>query len=422
VNHTFAAGSRALTLVVSASTLPAHAEDRVPRFVLDQASAFAEQGATVHLLAPHAPASHSRRWPQQEAPRVTQWRFRYAPRRLEVLTDHGIMPSLRERPWLVLLVPALIAAQFLALWRLVRRVRPDVIYAHWFTPQALTACVVAALTLTPFGFTTHASDVAVWRRFGGLGRRLVRVITARAAFITAVSTQTAAKLRSFLDAHGQMRLDERLKIIPMGIDLAHPVPTHRNPRLAVIVARFVEKKGIDVLLDAWPAVVAALPDASLIIAGAGPEEERYRAIIRERDLKIDMPGYVAGEAKARLLASAGVVIQPSVIASDGDSDGLPVALLEGIAAGCIPVASDASGAQDIIEAGKHGFLTPSGDAPALARAIIGAMTLPEEDRQSTLDAGQRLMTRLTWPQVAREHLVLLAAAAGRCRGGSTPAC
>jgi glycosyltransferase involved in cell wall biosynthesis len=123
-----------------------------------------------------------------------------------------------------------------------------------------------------------------------------------------------------------------------------------------------------------------------------------------------MPGYVAGEAKARLLASAGVVVQPSVIAGDGDSDGLPVALLEGIAAGCIPVASDASGAQDFIETGQQGYLIPSNDAPALARAIIAAMTLADAERQSMLDAGRQLIRGLTWPQVARKHLALLTAA------------
>lgn len=400
----------ALIMVVSASTLPAHVGDRVPRFVLDQALAFAALGSTVHLLAPHAPASRAICWPRQEALRVTQWRFGYAPLRWEVLTDHGIMPALRERPWLVLAVPALVIAQFFALWRLVRRVRPNVIYAHWFTPQAITACAVAWLTRTPFGFTTHASDVAVWQRFGVLGRHLVRKVTMRATFITAVSTQTASRLKGFFDEPSQIWLEQRLKIIPMGVELTARFSSQGDPYHAVIVARLVEKKGIGVLLEAWPTVLAAVPKARLTIAGAGPLDEQLRATIRGRGLAVDMPGYLAGQAKADLLASAGVVVQPSVVATDGDTDGLPVALLEGIAAGCVPVASDASGAQDIIEAGKNGYLVPSGDATALARALITAMTLPEEDRRAMLHRGRQLASDLAWPRVAREHLAVLAEA------------
>lgn len=397
----------AFVVVVSASTVPAHSDDRVPRFVLEQALAFAAQGATVHLLAPHTPSSRRVRWPKLEVPRVTQWRFRYAPRRLETLTQAGIMPALRERPWLALVIPGLIIAQFFALWRLVRRVRPNVIYAHWFTPQALTACAVSWLTQTPFGFTTHAADVAVWQRFGWFGRSIVRAVAERAAFITAVSTQTAAKLRAFFEEPHRARLDERLRILPMGVECRVEHSTSGDPRHAVVIARLVEKKGIHVLLEAWSAVLSAVPGARLTIAGTGPEEQRLRMMIRERGLTVDMPGYVMGQAKAELLASAGVIVQPSVIASDGDADGLPVALLEGIAAGCLPVASDASGAQDIIETGHNGYVVPSGDAPALARALIAAMTLPVSARHSMLGQGRQLATRVAWPHLAREYLSII---------------
>lgn len=411
--------STAITVVVVSSTLPAHSGDQVPRFVLDQALAFGDQGATIHLLAPHAPASRRGSWPKCEAPRVTQWRFRYAPRCCEVLTDHGIMPALRERPWLIATVPALMIAQFFALWRLVRRVQPDVIYAHWFTPQALIASVVARITRTPFGFTTHASDVAVWQRFGTLGRRIVRSVSIRAAFVTAVSTQTASKLVALLDEPARDQLGKRLRIIPMGIHVADAQQSLGNPHRAIIIARLVEKKGIEVLLDAWPLVVAAVPDAHLTIGGTGPLDGRLRAITRERNLSVDMPGYVTGREKAELLAACGIVVQPSIQASDGDTDGLPVALMEGISAGCIPVASDASGAQDIIEQGINGYLVPSGDSTSLAQALVGAMTLNEADRVMMLKRGRELSLRLSLPRVATEHLVLLAKAADepkKCSG------
>src|SRR5690554_6204273 len=181
--------------------MPAHADDAVPRFVLDQALslAAADPSVRIRILAPHTPSSRARDWPQPESAdgRVTQHRFGYAPRRLETLTSRGIMPAIRANRAMAAVIPLLLWGERRALLREVRRERPDVIYAHWFTPQAIVASGVARRATIPFGFTTHASDVEVLRRLGPIGTAIVRRVTRRARFVTAVSRQTAARLLQF---------------------------------------------------------------------------------------------------------------------------------------------------------------------------------------------------------------------------------
>ncbi|MBW3661380.1 MAG: glycosyltransferase, partial [Gemmatimonadetes bacterium] len=66
-----------------------------------------------------------------------------------------------------------------------------------------------------------------------------------------------------------------------------------------------------------------------------------------------------------------IVVVPSVPARSGDQDGLPVALLEGMAAGCAPVASDLPGIDQALEPGRSGLLVPPGDAGARCSGVAG---------------------------------------------------
>lgn len=402
-----------MKILVLASTVPASADDPVPRFVLEQSLALAEADPdlTITILAPHTPASRALAWPRDERPdgRVRQVRFRYAPRRIEDLTVGGILPRLRAAPSRALAVPLLLVASARTATRFAKALAPDLIYAHWFTPQVLSAARASRRTGTPFGFTTHAMDAAVWRRFGGLGARIVRRATRRATFMTAVSRQTAAKLTSFFDAPEREEIEARLAIIPMGVDLPAAAPVPANPLHVAVVARLVEKKGISVLLDAWPGIREAHPDAELTIAGDGPLADDLRSRALRAGGSIRFPGYVTGAAKDEVLAAAGVVVVPSVVGTDGDQDGLPVALLEGLALGKIVVASDASGGQELIADGVSGFIVAAGDVAALRAAVLRAMGMGAGERAAMAAAAREVAASVAWPAIAARHLALMRA-------------
>ena len=192
----------------------------------------------------------------------------------------------------------------------------------------------------------------------------------------------------------------------MGVDLpGKPVPPG-DPHTVAVIARLVEKKGIHVLIEAWPQVRAAVPDARLIIGGDGPWHERLRQQAAG-DEGIELRGYVAGEAKVALEAQAGIVAAPSIVGGDGDADGLPVAVLEALARGAFVVASDASGAQDLLRGADAGTVVRAGDVNALAQALIVAMTQGESEREAARASALSLATTVTWDALAPELLSLM---------------
>ncbi|NUQ19862.1 MAG: glycosyltransferase, partial [Gemmatimonadaceae bacterium] len=143
----------------------------------------------------------------------------------------------------------------------------------------------------------------------------------------------------------------------------------RSPTI-LFLSRLHPIKGLETLLDAWPAVRATRPAARLVIAGAGePGYERAlkaRAAQRATDGSVQFTGFVTGSEKARLLANADVFVLPSYHENFG------VAVLEAIAAGLPAVVSPEVQLSGVVEENRLGAVVPR-DARALASGIIGVL-------------------------------------------------
>jgi glycosyltransferase involved in cell wall biosynthesis len=419
---------RSANVLVIASTFPSSVSDPVPAFVRDQVVAISQlhPELTISVLAPHDRRSATADFSSHEG--YDEHRFHYVwPRRAESLAGRGIMPALRQNPALYATVPFLFLGEFFAALTLTRRVRPAVIYAHWFTPQAVIASWVSTLTRTPFVFTTHASDVDVWRRVPFFGPRLVRAVTRRASAISAVSTRSRDKLTAFL---GEGAGGDRIHVIPMGVSVPDVATTpderatlRRSRNLdshfvLLSIGRLVEKKGLHHLLAALNTIGADLPEWTLVIAGDGPLREDLQRTAAEFGLaeRVRFVGYVTGRDKEEWLQSADALVVPSVVASDGDAEGLPVALLEGLAHGLICVATNESGADDVLTHGVDGFLCSQKDEAALAALLRDVCEL---DATARRDVGSKARARaqsFRWDSIAAAHYDLLLAPVLTSRG------
>lgn len=399
-------------ILIVASTFPASDDDPVPDFVKSQITAMhqAEPGLKFSVLAPHDKRSKTKRFSSHKT--YDEYRFHYAwPRAVEKLAGRGIMPALKANPANYLLIPFLFIGEFFALWRLARKLRPDVIYAHWFTPQAVNARLVGAFTKVPFVFTTHASDVDVWHKIPLIGRLVVRSNTRKAIAFTAVSRRSMEKLANFFSKTEWSQLKERSSIIPMGVNLPNATTSNTDDQEQVIlfVGRLTEKKGVQFLLPAFKKLKQTIGDIKLIIAGDGIMLSQLQKQTSELELdkSVTFPGFVSGKTKQALIASADVYVVPSIITSDGDAEGLPVSLMEGLAYGKVCIASFESGADDILMDGKDGFLVPQKDTDALHKALVKATSLTPSSRTKLQAAAKVTAEQFSWPKVARRHIEFL---------------
>jgi glycosyltransferase involved in cell wall biosynthesis len=392
------------------STLPTGDTDPVPAFVKDQLVALKKNcpSLQISVLAPHDRRSATQRFVRR--PAYDEYRFHYFwPFAAEKLAGRGIMPALSANPLNCLLIPFLFLGEFLALLALTRKLRPAVIYAHWFTPQGVIASWVGRLTGTSFVFTTHAADVEVWSRIPLIGRHVVRSSATRARAFTAVSRRSMQKLQRFFSAGEWADMQRRGAVIPMGVASpeVRPQRSTAEPDRTVILflGRLVEKKGVQYLLPAYARARARLGRSLLVIAGDGPMLESLQ---RQADClglgeSVSFPGFVTGQDKIRLLLEADIHVVPSIITDGGDAEGLPVALMEGLAYGKVCIATAESGADDILTNGKDGFLVPEKNADALAAALLQAALLDPRTRRDMQAEALRSAQQFDWATVARRH-------------------
>lgn len=220
--------------------------------------------------------------------------------------------------------------------------------------------IVPALTTgTPVVIHMHGADFVEFNRgLPALAQRFVRWIFVRSTLLVALSDEWKHRLQT-LSGH------DRIVVIPNPV----VVPPERNAAFRkrgtlLFLGSIGQRKGCYVLLDALATIKSKHPDVRLLCGGDGDHESFLReASKRGLDQNVQLLGWVVGAAKRRLLARSTIFVLPSY------SEGLPMALLEAMAAGMPVVSTPVGGIPDAIRDGIDGLLVPPGDATQLAQAI-----------------------------------------------------
>ncbi len=164
---------------------------------------------------------------------------------------------------------------------------------------------------------------------------------------------------------------ESLRVIPSGVDTSFfaPSPLARDSCEIVFIGRFVEKKGLDILLQAWTQVRSRVPSARLRLVGFGPLEPMARAAGEGVVLEAAQPHRRAEQVRDAL-RRARVVATPSRTAADGDSESLLLVNLEAQAAGRPLVTTRHGGIPEFVADGRTALMVPEADPDALAEALV----------------------------------------------------
>lgn len=267
------------------------------------------------------------------------------------------------------------------LWRLRGRYR--VLHCHQMISPMTIGLIARGLLRRPLVIMPHRSgeigDVGVLTRRRPVTGRL-RLAAARRWGDAFVCISPA--IRAELHAIGVP--EPRLWAIPNGVDVdrMRPVSAERRTALrrelglpdvplGIFTGRLAPEKGLDLLIAAWPTLVASVPDACLLLVGAGQQRASLAAQARRLNIADRIIFLGSRDDIALLLQASNVFILPS------SAEGLPVALLEAQACGLPCVATAVDGTIQVIEDGKNGRLVPPGDLGALVRALIEAFTSPK---------------------------------------------
>jgi glycosyltransferase involved in cell wall biosynthesis len=241
-----------------------------------------------------------------------------------------------------------------------------------------------------FSFMPHAVDI-----FNHANRERNRIAEIASSPLCARVMVYGDHHRRFLTERGVPA--EKIIMTPQAVETAAlragnvSVRARRQgePLRILTIGRFIEKKGIEHLIEA--AVLLDPGSVEIRIYGYGPLEDSYRNLIDRYGLEatVSLHGPFEGSDALRdALAWADVFCLPCVEAENGDVDGMPTVFFEAMAAGVPCIAGAVSAIPDFISEGINGFLVPPRDTLALAATLRRVAELPADTLAAVAQAAR----------------------------------
>jgi glycosyltransferase involved in cell wall biosynthesis len=273
------------------------------------------------------------------------------------------------------------------------------IHAHYATYPATMALIVAALSDITFSFTVHAHDIQ-W------DRRLLRWKIREARFIRSISDFN----RRFLERLYPREAKDKIEVIHVGIEPdTYDNRTSPVPGRVLCVAAHKPYKGLPVLIEACRILRDQGVSFRCDIVGHGPMHDELAQMIHDRNVSdvVRLLGPRPQEEVTQMMREAALFVLPSIIAPDGQMEGIPVSLMEAMASGRAVVSTAISGIPELVDDGVSGLLVPPGDAKALAEAMQKILSDSGMATEMGARGREKVRAEFTIQDCVKQLLVLL---------------
>ncbi len=356
-----------------------------------------KKGHEVHILAPF-----TGRQTEYVLEGVHVERFHYFyPRRFEKLSGRAGMIDNVKGGFLVKF-QVLTFLFFNVFYSLRKLKKMDVIHVQWPIPNGLGAIFLKKIYGIPYVNTIHGEEVHLSKRYHMLFALRWLVNNSSKTITNSTATRKFC-LEAGLD-------DEKIDVIPFGVDtdFFRPLDVYKDETIFQIlsVGYLIERKGFEYLIRAMPHVLKEHENVRLKIVGSGPLESKLKSLIRELGLgdKVEIIKNVSDENLLMMYNSADLFVLPSIVDSQGNTEGLGVVLLEAMACGLPVIGSDVGGIPDIIEDGNNGFLVKQKNSELLKNSILNFI---EDKKLSDNISGKgykSILNKFGWDNIANKYI------------------
>jgi glycogen synthase len=299
-----------------------------------------------------------------------------------------------------------------------RRFSPDIFHVQCFSGNGVYASALSVLFGIPLVITLQGEtvmddndiyDTSSSLRLGlRAGLRVAKAVTGCSQF-----TLDDAVARFGLRKGAGL-------VIPNGVDLSHPDPptalTLPFDTFVLGLGRVVEKKGFDLLIDAFHRVAQDRLDIGLVIGGDGAARPNLLAKVEKLGLhdRVVLPGKLSRGQVAWAMSNAQAFVLPSRVEPFG------IVVLEAMNAGTPVVASVHGGAVEIVRNEVNGLVVDPFDSQAMAHALERVIDASAE-RQELVDAGRVAVGEFDWKDITRRYVTVYRAVGSRSKSRWTSA-
>lgn len=265
----------------------------------------------------------------------------------------------------------------------------------------------------PLVATIHATERGRGRGYlpGELPRAINNVewwLTYEAWRVICCSQYMSSEVREYFETP-----IDKIDIIPNGVaterfdrlenvDLSEFRLNYAAPTEKIIfyVGRVVGEKGLQVIIDSAPRVLADYPDAKFVIAGTGPQLQEFRDSVAGRGLAehFYFTGFISDENRDKLYTVADVAVFPSLYEPFG------IVALEGMAAKVPVIVADTGGLTEVVTNHQTGVVVYPNNPDSLAWGILHTLHNPEWSASRVANAYKMAVDTFNWRRIARETI------------------
>lgn len=406
-----------MKICILTHTFPRHEKDYAAPFMHGVAQGMAEAGSTVFVLTPFVPNISLKRDGQKY--KIVTYKYIYPDSFHKLGYSQTLENDMGIRPVMLILSPFMYLAGIVALWRLVKKEKIDLINAHWILPNGFIASVVSLVTGVPVVSTLPGSDVYMAQK-NWLFRKMAQFSTYISTAITSNSPQLLSDLVKIYssDKVVQDKIKKKQSAIIYGVDPKKFYPTEKQvsqikselsidkKKLVVLgVGRLVEKKGFRYLIEASKTILKENKHVVFVLIGEGDQRKELEQLASKLGVlpHFIFPGWVDYEKLLYYYNTADIFILPSVRDNQGNLDDQSVSVVEAMACGKPIITSDFSGYKLVIENGENGFLVAEKDSFALADSLKKLIDNPQLRDRMGKASRDRSVKMYSWRAIGAQY-------------------
>jgi glycosyltransferase involved in cell wall biosynthesis len=356
-----------------------------------------KKGHEVHVLAPYTGGETKY---MLEGVHVERFHYFY-PRRFEKLSGRaGMIDNVKEG--FLVKIQVLTFLFFNVFFSLRKLKNIDIIHVQWPIPNGLGVLLLKKIYGTPYINTIHGEEVHLSKRYHMLFA--LRWLVNNSSKTITNSTAT----RKFCLEAGLN--EDKIDVIPFGVDIEffRPLDVCKDEKIFQIlsVGYLIERKGFEYLIKAMPHVLKKHKNARLKIVGYGPLESELKEVIYELNLgdEVEIVKNVSDEELLMIYNSSDLFVLPSIVDSQGNTEGLGVVLLEAMACGLPVVGSNVGGIPEIINDMKSGLLVQEKDILGLSKSIFLIINDKELREKLAYSSLKIVENKFNWKYVSKRYV------------------
>ncbi|WP_081882652.1 glycosyltransferase family 4 protein [Methanobacterium sp. SMA-27] len=278
----------------------------------------------------------------------------------------------------------------------------DIIHVQWPIPNGLGALFLKTFYKIPYVNTIFGEEVYLSKRYHTIP--ILKLLVNKSSKTITIST---GSLKACLES-GLKK--EKLGIMPFGVDtnFFRPINVQKDKEIFQIlsIGYFIERKGFEYLIKAVKEVLKEYDNIKLNLVGSGPLESQIKKLIEELELDkyVQITSNISDEELLGIYNSSDLFVLPSIVDSQGNTEGLGVVLLEAMACGLPVIGSNIGGIPDIIQDHNTGLLVPPKDILELSKSIKCVIKDKKFRKKLAINGYKMVKVKFSWEKIAEGYL------------------